>query len=54
MSRNPNTCPHNITDEEAGEIYCTECGEVLGDVKSRADMLEAMQVDDYQQDERNW
>lgn len=29
MSRNPETCPHNITDYDDGEEYCVECGIVL-------------------------
>lgn len=26
MNRNPNNCPHNVTEFEDGEEYCTECG----------------------------
>lgn len=31
MSRNPDTCPHNITDWDnmTGEVYCEDCGDVV-------------------------
>lgn len=31
MSRNPLTCPHNLTenDPDTGEHYCLDCGDVL-------------------------
>jgi len=30
MSRNPDTCPHNVTNVDDDEWYCLDCGEVLG------------------------
>ena len=30
MSRNPETCPHSITDIEDNEWFCNDCGQVLG------------------------
>lgn len=33
MRRNPTTCPHNITEIDNGELWCTECGDVLREAK---------------------
>lgn len=29
MSKNPDTCLHNILDNEDDEVFCTECGIVM-------------------------
>ena len=50
MSRNPETCPHNIIEDEDGEYWCAECG--LDLTESHADMIAAREEDEAIQDER--
>jgi hypothetical protein len=47
MSRNSDLCKHKITAVDDDEVYCEECGFVLGTVESRADYEESNEIDRY-------
>lgn len=47
MSRNPDNCPHNVTeqDSETGEVYCEECGLDLTDTDAGERAIAQMEAD---------